>query len=107
MEAAAMLGVAAILQRPPSEENLKEAREKAEKEYKRLALKAHPDHGGDEEQMKKLNHAIAAIRDIQLIQQPRPQPMPFRVNIRFGGFGFSTFANTTTSFTGSTGTGWW
>ena len=39
------------------------SREEIERLYKRLAVRHHPDRGGDEEEMKALNEAYGVLRD--------------------------------------------
>jgi curved DNA-binding protein CbpA len=41
----------------------REAREEIERRYKRLARRHHPDRGGDEEEMKKVNEAWRVLGD--------------------------------------------
>jgi curved DNA-binding protein CbpA len=42
-----------------------DAREEIERRYKRLARERHPDHGGDEDEMKALNEAWRVLGDAQ------------------------------------------
>ena len=51
------------------------------KAYKRLAMKHHPDKGGDENKFKEINQAYATLSD--------PQKKAHYDNPHAGGFGFS------------------
>lgn len=81
-------------------ERIKEA---AKERGKRLALIHHPDVGGDENEMKKINAAVAAIQDLQIVPIiPRPvvmRPMIRVVYSHGGGFSTSSTGTTTTTST--------
>lgn len=85
------------------EQGVQRFKDDADKAYKALALKAHPDRsGGCEERMKSLNAAIEAVRKFGVQRPvPRPQFTVIRVSYGggFGGFGggFSTAPIGTTS----------
>jgi hypothetical protein len=90
------------------EQALSAFKSEAEKSYRKLALKAHPDHGGDIEEMKRLNASIAMVRQMQRLRQPAPQPPPMAfdggcivINLQTMGFGWPSFTGTTST------TGWW
>jgi DnaJ-class molecular chaperone len=71
--------------------------------YRKLAMKHHPDRGGDQAEFQKIQEAYAVLSDAQKRQQyDNPQPQGFEFH--FGGgnspfddifsqFGFSPFGN--------------
>ena len=69
-------------------------RKKLKQRRNELALKCHPDHGGDIEQMKKVNDAYDILMKLKVAPQ-RPQPQWIRVHV--GSFGNAT--TTSTSYT--------
>ena len=77
-------------------------RDEIERLYKRLAVRLHPDRGGDEEQMKSLNEAYRVLgnaaerkaydacrcgreRDGETDEEPLPQPSPAAQADALGG----------------------
>ena len=74
--------------------------------YRKLAKRHHPDTGGDEEQMKRVNQAYQTIRDdLKIVRrQPARRGVVIRVvGGNFGGFGGTSAATTNTTTTTSTG----
>lgn len=70
-----------------------------------LALKHHPDKGGDPDMMAKINNAFDIVNDLQPIPEAPPPP---RIVIVFHGGGSATWSPFSTSTsTGSTGFGDW
>jgi len=65
------------------------------KAYRKLALKNHPDHGGDEEKFKQINEAYTALTNkdnlFSNVRHP-PQHSTININDLFGGT-FSPFAD--------------
>ena len=69
-----------------------------QKKKKELALRYHPDKGGDEERMKEINHAIDLLMSLEMVQA-RPVMQYYSV--------FTYNYTPATSATGSTATGFW
>ena len=74
---------------PLTAEAFTQAKVAAKKQYKRLALKHHPDVGGDEETFKRLNAAWELLHDIQVAQ-------PQRVTVIHMSWGYYPDTTTTT-----------
>jgi hypothetical protein len=77
----------------------------AKANYKKLALEAHPDRGGDEERMKELSSAWTIVKQIKLDRVPPPQPPPVHIVFTFGGSAFGSATSWGTG-TAATGSGW-
>lgn len=69
----------------------------AEASYKSLAMKHHPDRGGDESAMQEINAAWDILKTLQIRRAPVAPPMPVIVHMNFGGTTTSTTTNTWTS----------
>lgn len=75
---------------------VEELKRTAERNYKAQALDAHPDRGGDEEQMKELNAAMDLVAKVD-VEPPRPRPTYTVIHVQFSS---SYGGGTTTSSTG-------
>lgn len=69
-----------------------------EKQRRKLALKFHPDMGGDEDKMKEINNAADFLLNLKVIQ-PRPQVVFDMTEIFSSMFTNVTFASNTTTWT--------
>jgi hypothetical protein len=67
--------------------------------YKARAKECHPDRGGDEDAMKRLNAAKALCDDLHVQARRPPQPQPVVVVVRTGW-------HSTGATTSATGAGW-
>lgn len=68
-------------------------KKEAECRYKELALKYHPDRGGNEHMMQTINAAWDVLKSLQIGRAPTAPPPAVVVHINFGG----TTASTSTS----------
>lgn len=71
---------------------------RVKKQYRKIAMRHHPDHGGNADNFKILTRVYEAVNAIQVVEN-RPRP---RVVVRFGGGG-TTSATDTSTTTGSSG----
>ena len=76
--------------------NLIKFKEIIKKAYRRVALKNHPDVGGDQERMKLINELYGSFMSMKIVPST---PMPVYVRTRR----YYSYTNTTTS---STTAGW-
>ena len=74
--------------------------EDIKKAYRQLAMKHHPDRGGDEEIMKKINTAYQVLSEKKDAYDARLRGgrMPSVVIYRYAG-GYGNTTNSTTTFT--------
>ena len=61
-----------------------QVRDKAKTAFRQLAHKAHPDHGGDEDHMRRLVAAWETVKGTALRRVPRRRPMP-RIHVSEDG----------------------
>jgi curved DNA-binding protein CbpA len=80
--------------------------EKIKLKYRQLALKYHPDRGGDEEKMKLINMAYNILKERKIAYDIFLKPQP-AVIIKFSfGYGsgiWSEWTSSASTATGSTG----
>jgi hypothetical protein len=77
-----------VLSSPNPPLALKELKQNIKAKYRELALKYHPDKGGDHERMLELNNAYKQLMKLKL-GMSRPQPT-FSMTFSFSGTGTAT-----------------
>jgi len=78
--------------------HLKDIQAEAKRNYLELAKLNHPDHGGDEEEMKRLNGALDVIMNLKAVAKPRPQRVWRTViHVQFNSWGSTASTGNTTS----------
>lgn len=96
---------------PDTEAAKRELHQQARANYRRRALRAHPDQGGEQDELIRLTEARDLLLHVQLrVPRRQSQTVPFmtgagirvHVNVHSGGYpGWQSFANWTTNFTSS------
>lgn len=84
-----------------AEQAVVQFKEHARKQFAQLSLKAHPDRGGNLDEMQALSAAYSVVKKLN-VQRPAPPPMVTFIRVEFGSGGFRTSSTSGTS----TSTSW-